>query len=120
MENVWYNCGKLVFQKKYHKPNLFQSLEKLEVWKLFGKHLESLFGNRLEFTCEFLLATLEFVWKYHNGNLEFNRSFYENLEDGVRNFLCNSNGRLMDFLWNNHGSAFQVARVVICKKLVII
>ena len=35
-------------------------------------------------------------------------------------FLCNSNGRLMDFLWNNHGSAFQVARVVICKKLVII
>ena len=23
----------------------------------------------------------------------------------------------MDFLWNNHGSAFQVARVVICKKI---
>ena len=28
--------------------------------------------------------------------------------------------RLMDFLWNNHGSAFQVAKVEICKKLVII
>ena len=92
--------------KKYHKPNLFQSLEKLEFWNLFGKHLESLFGNRLEFTCEFFFATLEFVWKYHNGILEFNRSFYGKLQDDVRNFLCNSNGRLVDFLWNNHGSAF--------------
>ena len=56
------------------------------IWKMFGtivenrfSHLESLFGNLLEFTCEFLFATLEFVWKYHNGNLEFNRSFYGNL-----------------------------------------
>ena len=23
LENVRYSCGKLVFQKKYHKPNLF-------------------------------------------------------------------------------------------------
>ena len=37
-----------------------------------------------------------------------------------RIFFVIWNGRLMDFLWNNHGSAFQVARVVICKKLVII
>ena len=79
MENVWYNCGKSVFQKKYQKPNLSKSLEKLEVWKLFGKHLESLFGNLLEFTCEFLFATLEFVWKYHNGNLELIGVFIGNL-----------------------------------------
>ena len=77
LENVWYNCGESVFQKEYHKPNLFQSLEKLEVWKLYGKDLESLFENLLEFICEFFFATLEFVWKYHHGNFEFNGSFME-------------------------------------------
>ena len=77
MEKVWYNCGKLIFQRIYHKPNLFRSWEKLKVWNLFGKHLELLFGNPLELTCEFFFAALEFVLKYHNGVLEFNGSFME-------------------------------------------
>ena len=70
---------KIDFPEKVSKPNLFQSLEKLKVWNLFGRHLESLFGNPLELICEFFFAALEFVWKYHNGILEFEGSFYGNL-----------------------------------------
>ena len=73
MVQLW----KIGFPEKVSQTTFFQSLETLEVWNLFGKHLESLFGNLLEFTCEFFYATLEFVWKYHNGTLELIGVFME-------------------------------------------
>ena len=115
---IWKMFGTIVENRFSRKSITNQTFSR--VWKneRFGIYLGNIWNHCLEIFWNSLVSSCLQLWNLF-GNIITEIwnliGVFMEIFRMVFGIFFVMKGRLMDFLWNNHGSAFQVARVVICK-----